>query len=141
MKKNTKKVKRIAVSLTDHFTSGEKEYFRHLQGGIKLSGIIIASVAVALLVLSVFNLYQAFILGAENNLSMSAVLKMFFTGIRNEHFYSAYKIKIINHMTLASLNILLIILLGTFYHFINREEKLLAKCWRVIEKTRTNKNI
>jgi len=134
MKKNPKKAKHTMASLTDHFTSREKEYFRHLQGGIKLSGIIIFSVAAALLLLTLFNFYQAFTLGAENNLSVKAVLQMCFTGIRNEHFYSAYKIKILNQMTMAFLDSLLILLLGVFYYFINREEKLLAKCWKVIEK-------
>lgn len=134
MKRKPKKTKRIVPSLLDHFTGSEKEYFRHLQGGIKLSGIIIASVAAALFVLSLFNFYQAFTLGAENNLSVKAIFQMCFTGIRNEHFYSAYKVKILNHMTIAFLNNLLIILLGVFYYFINREEKLLSKCWRIIEQ-------
>jgi hypothetical protein len=130
--KTAKRTKKINIPLTGYFTIQEKDYFQQLKKAIKLGGIFITVITIMLFALSCYNFSEAVKLGHGSNMSVEAILRMWFKGIISGYSYSEIKIRILNLVFTAFMNFGFVAILWMFFYYIRREERLLSKCWSVI---------
>ncbi|MFH1073745.1 MAG: hypothetical protein V1752_01530 [Candidatus Firestonebacteria bacterium] len=129
---NTKPAKETEMPLAEYFTVKEREYFRQLKKAIKLGRIFLAVITLALFVLACYNFKEAVKLGSVNNLPFQAILRIWLKGLIYGYFYSESKVRILNLVSTAFMNLGFVAIIWMFYYFIRREEQLLSKCWSVI---------